>query len=156
LIVEQGLPLEERRAQSASRLEGYGGAGLYLGGRLYLGPTTIPVLPPVTPPPQMRPILEGEAYLARMAEVNAFFTDPGIAAHVRPAPEGALAEAVAQAAGVGLAYLTSFPARQPTVDERFAALARLETLLREAGARFAFATHVGAVRRAGEEFFAEV
>jgi uncharacterized FAD-dependent dehydrogenase len=140
LIVEQGLPLAERRTQTASRLQGYGGAGLYLGGRLFLGPTTIPVLPPVAPPAELRPMLEGEAYRARAEAVNALFTDLGIAAPVRPAPEGALVEDVARAAAVGLEYLTSFPSRQPTVDERFAVLARIERTLTAGGVRFAFAT----------------
>lgn len=140
VLVEQGLPLAERRAQSASRLQGYGGAGLYLGGRLYLGPTTIPVLPPVTPPPTMTPMLAGEAYAAYAAQINARFTQLGINAPVRRAPDGALAADVARAATVGLEYLTSFPSRQPTLDERFGVLADLETTLRDQGARFAFST----------------
>ncbi len=155
LIVEQGLPLEQRRAQTASRMEGYGGAGLYLGGRLYLGPTTIPVLPPVTPPQELRPILEGETYLARAAQVNALFTALGIAAPVRPSPEGALAEAVARAADAGLEYLTSFPSRQPTVEERFAVLAGLEAQLLSGGVRLAFSTRAETIRR-GEGFAVEL
>jgi len=160
LIVEKGLPLEQRRAQTASRMEGYGGAGLYLGGRLYLGPTTIPVLPPVTPPQQMRPVLEGEAYLARAAKVNALFSALGIAAPVRPEPEGALAEAVARAADSGLEYLTSFPSRQPTVEERFAVLGGLEAQLLSGGVRFAFSTRAEIIRaetiREGEGFTVEL
>lgn len=148
LIVEQGLPLAERRAQSASRLQGYGGAGLYLGGRLYLGPATIPLLPPVTPPPEVRPILEGDAYLERSAAVNALFTELGTAAPVRPAPEGTLAADVERAAAVGLEYLTSFPSRQPTVDERFAVLAAIEAALIAGGVRFAFETRAERVARA--------
>ncbi|HEX6817444.1 MAG TPA: NAD(P)-binding protein [Ktedonobacterales bacterium] len=156
LLVEQGLSLAGRRRQSASRLQGYGGAGLYLGGRLYLGPTTIPVLPPVTPPPSMTPQLSGEAYATRAAEVNALFTELGIEAPIRPAPEGALAAEVARAAEVGLEYLTSFPSRQPTLDERFSVLAGLETTLRDRGARFAFTTSATRIQYANSGFHVEL
>src|SRR5262245_18318261 len=91
LLVDKGLPLEERRAQTASRLEGFGEAGLYLGGRRVLGLTTIPLRLPVMPPAAMRPILECDAYLARSAEVNALFSELGITVPTSPAPEGALA-----------------------------------------------------------------
>src|SRR5260370_15950949 len=103
----------------------------------------------------MRPILEGEAYLARAAEVNALFSALGIAAPVRPTPEGALAEAVARAADASLEYLTSFPSRQPTVEERFAVLAGLEAQLLAGGARFAFSTRAETIRR-GEEYTVEL
>src|SRR5260370_27176200 len=103
----------------------------------------------------MRPILEGEAYLARAAEVNTLFSALGIAAPVRPTPEGALAEAVARAADAGVVYLTSFPSRQPTVEERFAVLAGLEAQLLSGGARFAFSTRAEAIHR-GEEYTVEL
>jgi uncharacterized FAD-dependent dehydrogenase len=154
LIVEKGLPLDARRAQTASRLEGFGGAGLYLGGRLFLGPTTLPVLPPVTPPPALRPLLAGEAYLARSAQVNALFTELGISAPVRPAPDGPLAEAVSRAEDAGLEYLTSFPSRQPTVEERFLVLTRLEAILRGGGAHFAFSTCAEGIWREDAKGFA--
>jgi uncharacterized FAD-dependent dehydrogenase len=156
LIVDKGLTLDERREQTASRLEGFGGAGLYLGGRLFVGPTTIPVLPPVMPPASMRPVLQGDDYLARAAEVNQFFTELGITAPVRATPEGALAESIARAAGAGLDYLTSYPSRVPTVEERFAVLARIEEMLRADGARFAFTTQAETIERTADGFLAQV
>jgi monoamine oxidase len=51
LLVEAGPPLPERLGLPMGNMSGLGGAGLYLGGRLFLGPATVPVLPPVSAPP---------------------------------------------------------------------------------------------------------
>ena len=48
MLVDAGLPLAERRAQPTLPMGGEGGAGLYLGGRLYLGAASLPVMPPVS------------------------------------------------------------------------------------------------------------
>ncbi|MGZ6363194.1 MAG: lycopene cyclase family protein, partial [Ktedonobacterales bacterium] len=99
LLVDAGPPLAERRARGGSELEGYGGAGLYIGGRLYLGTFSIPVMPPGTPPREMHAVLEGEAYARRAQVVDEFFKRLGAESEVIATPPERLAEAVEQAAG---------------------------------------------------------
>lgn len=153
LLVDAGPPLDERRARGGSELEGYGGAGLYIGGRLYLGTFSIPVMPPGAPPREMRAVLEGEAYARRARVVDEFFKRLGAESEVIAAPPERLAEAVEQAAAVGIEYITSYPARPLGVEERFGILAHLRAFLEEAGARFAFGSRVREIARDGRAGF---
>lgn len=148
LLVDAGPPLAERRARGGSELEGYGGAGLYIGGRLYLGTFSIPVMPPGTPPREMHAVLEGEAYARRAQVVDTFFKRLGAESEVIATPPEHLAEAVEQAAEVGIEYITSYPARPLGMEERFGILAHLRGFLEEAGARFAFGRRVREIVRA--------
>ena len=77
ILVDAGLPLAERRAQPSPPMGGEGGAGLYLGGRLYLGAASLPVMPPVSVPAAMRPVIEGEEYVRRAQEVDALLRELG-------------------------------------------------------------------------------
>src|SRR5690349_230246 len=70
LLVDAGLALGARQRAGVSQMVGYGGAGLYLGGRLYVGPTTIPVFPPLTLPAGVAVVLQKSAYTDRMARIN--------------------------------------------------------------------------------------
>lgn len=155
LVMESGPALAARLEAPPGGMEGYGGAGLYLGGRLYLGPATLPVLPPVSAPPEMRPILEGAAYEERARVVDALFARLGARAAVRPAPDTPLAQAVARAAEAGIEYITSYPSRPLAVAERHTVLATLHAELRAAGAHFAFHCRVAAITRAGDDFLIE-
>src|SRR5579862_986145 len=110
-LVDAGLSLDERLRQGTPTSEGYGGAGLYLGGSLYFGTTTLPVMPPVSAPTEMRPVVEGEAFERRARVVDALFTELGATAPWRPAPAESLAQAIAQARAVGIDYVTNYPAR---------------------------------------------
>ena len=152
LLADAGLPLAERRARAGSELEGYGGAGLYIGGRLYLGTFSIPVMPPGTPPREMQPVVEGEAYARRAQVVDELFKRLGAESAVIAEPPAPLAEAVEQAAAVGIEYITSYPARPLGMDERFGILAHLRAFLEDGGARFAFGSRVRGVTRDGGAF----
>ncbi len=152
LLVEPGPTLLERQRQTASGMAGLGGAGLYLGGRLYLGPATIPVLPPVTAPPELRPVLEGDAYLERAHAVDALLLRLGAHAEVRTAPDPRLADAAARAAAEGIEYILNYPARLLSAGERHQVLAALHAELERLGARFAFGWRVAAVAREGAGF----
>ncbi|HEX6121923.1 MAG TPA: NAD(P)-binding protein, partial [Ktedonobacterales bacterium] len=147
LLVEAGPALSERLGQPMGGMSGLGGAGLYLGGRLYLGPTTVPVLPPVSAPPELRPVLADEAYLARARAVEALLLRLGARAEVREAPDPRLAAAAAQARDCGLEYVLSYPARLLSAEERRAARAALQAELEAHGARFAFGWRMRAARR---------
>lgn len=147
LLVDAGPPLAERRARGSSELEGYGGAGLYIGGRLYLGTFSIPVMPPGTPPREMHAVLEGEAYARRAQVVDEFFKRLGAESEVIAMPPERLAQAVEQAAAVGIEYITSYPARPLGMEERFGILAHLRAFLEEAGAQFAFGSRVREIVR---------
>ena len=92
LIVDAGRSLATRQQLPPTDLGGAGGAGIYLGGRLYLGPATIPVLPPVTAPAGLRPILQGDAYLARAHELDAILSSYGVTADVREEPSAQRSE----------------------------------------------------------------
>lgn len=140
LIVDAGLPLDDRRRQTVSQMGGYGGAGLYLGGRLYLGPATIPVAPPGQPPRGFQTVLEGEPYAERAERVNALLTACGASAPLRASPDTPVREAIDAAADAGLDYVTSYPARFLGVDERRAVLGELMHRLERMGAAFVFTT----------------
>jgi uncharacterized FAD-dependent dehydrogenase len=150
LLVEAGPSLAER--QAAGGMVGLGGAGLYLGGRLYLGPATIPMHPPVSGPPELRTILAGEAYLERAQAVDSLLLRLGARAEVRPEPDPRLAEAAVHAAEEGIEYILSYPSRPLAVDERRAVLAALHTELEQMGARFAFGWRVVSAKQARQGF----
>jgi hypothetical protein len=156
VIVDAGLSLRERPESTQSQMVGFGGAGLYLGGRLYLGPATIPVPPAVSAPPEFRAVLEGAEYAEQAGVVDTLFSELGAKAQVRPAPEGALAEAVEAARLTGLEYVTSYPARIMEREERLAVMRRLRERLEAWGAFFAFGTRVEQVTRANEGFAARL
>jgi hypothetical protein len=156
VIVDAGLSLRERPEATQSQMVGFGGAGLYLGGRLYLGPATIPVSPAVSAPPAFRAVLEGAEYGEQAGVVDTLFSELGATAQVRPAPEGALAQAVEAARLAGLEYVTSYPARIMERDERLAVMRRLRERLEAWGAFFAFGTRVEQVTRANEVFAARL
>jgi uncharacterized FAD-dependent dehydrogenase len=147
LIVDAGLALDARQREAASQMGGYGGAGLYLGGRLYLGPATVPVAPPGKAPEGFRFVLRDAPYQALAAEVDALLSDCGARSPVRAAPEGALSDAVARAEAVGLEYVMSYPARLLTAGERELVLRALLHRLQQAGVAFAFSTRIAAVER---------
>ena len=154
LIVDAGLSLKERPEATQSQMVGFGGAGLYLGGRLYLGPATIPVPPPGGVDPAETPVLDGAAYLERAHAIDDMFTSLGATASVRLAPEGALAESVRAAQDAGLDYVTSYPARVIEREERLMVMRNLRERLESAGASFAFATRVERIARSSGEFIA--
>lgn len=156
VIVDAGLSLKERPEATQSQMVGFGGAGLYLGGRLYLGPSTIPAMQPVSAAPGQRPILDGEAYMEHARAVDNLFTEMGATASVRPAPEGALAQAVNAARDAGLEYVTSYPARIIERVERLEVMRRLRERLEAGGVVFAFGMRVEAVSRASEGFQATI
>ena len=152
LLVDAGPPLDERRERGGASLEGYGGAGLFIGGRLYLGSFSIPVMPPGIPPAEMRPVLAGEAYEAQASAVDAFFDQLGAHSQVIATPPEQLAQNVARAAAVGIEYITSYPARPLGIEERYGILAHLRAFLEDGGAHFALGRRVAAMTRAGETF----
>lgn len=147
LIVDSGLPLSVRRGQATSTMGGYGGAGLYLGGRLYLGPATLPVAPPGRPPRSFHIVLDGARYSERARKVNALLTACGASAPVRPAPDPSLRAAIATANRAGLDYITSYPARLLGVEERRDTLASLGQRLERMGVAFLFNTRATPVAR---------
>src|SRR5262249_15636236 len=71
LVADAGFGPSERGQLAGPQMTGYGGAGLYLGGRLYLGPAMIPVMPPGSAHAELRIVLEGPAYAERAAAVDA-------------------------------------------------------------------------------------
>ncbi|MGH2485807.1 MAG: hypothetical protein ACRDHE_07345, partial [Ktedonobacterales bacterium] len=150
------LSLRERPEATQSQMVGFGGAGLYLGGRLYLGAATIPVPPVVSASPDFRAILEGAEYSEQAGVVDALFSELGATAHVRAAPEGALADAVEAARDVGLEYVTSYPARIMERDERLAVMRRLRERLEAWGAVFAFGTRVERIKQTDDGFSARL
>src|SRR5262249_21370863 len=152
LLVDAGRSLDERQSYTTAELGGSGGAGIYLGGRLYLGPASIPVLPPASAPKEMVPVLEGEAYLARAREVDRIFQAFGATAEGRSEPSERLAQAAQEARAVGLEYIISYPARLLAVEERRAVLRRLLADLNRRGAVLAFGTQVATVERTDAGF----
>ncbi len=151
-LIEAGLPLEERLRQATPTSEGYGGAGLFLGGSLYFGTTTLPVMPPVSAPPEVRPVVAGDAFERQARRVDALFTELGATAPWRPAPAEPLANAIEQARLAGIDYITNYPARRLTADERQGALRRLYTLLTEHGARQLMGAQVTQIVNAGNGY----
>lgn len=150
-VVDAGLPLDDRQRAGPS-LGGSGGAGLYLGGRLYVGPAAIPPDSPVSTAPGARPILSGAAYAELAHQVDALFTRLGATAAVRALPDERLRELIARAQAEGLEYVTSYPARFLAADERRRVLEGLFAELRRAGARFTYGAHVADIRRADDGF----
>lgn len=151
LLVDAGPPLERRGAQSATT-GGYGGAGLYLGGRLYFGATSLPVMPPVTTPAWLRPALSGDAFVRRATEVDELLRALGAQAEWQPRPPEPLERAIEQASAAGLDYITSYPSRRLSQQDKFVALGALRERLLAAGARFLFDAHVEAAEREGDGF----
>ncbi len=147
LIVDAGADLTTRSRASGNQMFGYGGAGLYLGGRLYLGSSTIPLMPPLTAPPNLRQVLVGDAYDERAEEVNALFTRLGATAEVRERPAGSLADAIAMARSAGLDYITSYPARLLSAPERREVLKSLLASLSSEGVRLVSGATVETVLR---------
>src|SRR5487761_2202994 len=149
LLIDAGLPLERRRKQATSPTGGYGGAGLFLGGRLYLGAATLPVTAPVTAPVELRPVISGEAYLRRANEVDGLLQDLGAQAKWQPQPPEPLAQAIARAALVGIEYVTSYPSRLLSLEDKQVALGALRARLETQGARFLMQAEVAEVAREG-------
>jgi uncharacterized FAD-dependent dehydrogenase len=152
LLVDAGRSLEARRHHATAELGGAGGAGIYLGGRFYLGPATIPILPPVSTPEGMTPILEGLAYLERAYQVDAVFRAYGASGELREGPSEPLAAAVEAARSVGLEYIVSYPARILPAEERRAVLGRLLADLERRGVTLAFGTQVARAERKRDRF----
>ncbi|HEX6798753.1 MAG TPA: FAD-binding protein [Ktedonobacterales bacterium] len=147
LVVDAGRPMAERERYGSGDWGGFGGAGLFLGGRVYIGPATIPVLPPTTLPAGAAPILDGAAYEARAREVNALLDALGATAPLRERPDERILAAIAQAEAAGLEYVTSYPARFLSIDERLGVLRGLRGRLANAGVTFRFGARVTAIRR---------
>ncbi len=152
LIVDAGRSLAARQQLPPIDLGGAGGAGMYLGGRLYLGPATIPILPPVTVPAALRPILTGDEYLARAQEVDAILHSYGVVAELREEPSERLAAAVVDAQRIGLEYTISYPSRVVPAEDRHIALAKVLDDLAHRGASQVFRTAVTSVQRDGATF----
>lgn len=152
LVIDSGLPMEQRRAQGATSMGGYGGAGLYLGGRLYLGAASLPVMPPVSAPPRLRPVISGDAYIERANEVDQLLHALGAQAEWQPLPPEPLAQAIQRAEAAGLEYITSYPSRRLSQDDKFVTLGALRDRLEAGGARFLFQARVVGVARAGADF----
>lgn len=155
-LVNAGPSLEERRAASPTA-SGEGGAGLYLGGRLYLGAASLPVMPPVSAPAGLRPVISGAAYVARAMTVDALLRDLGARAEWQPEPPEELARAIHAAAEAGLDYVTSYPSRRLSPDDRLAALTGLRERLRAGGATYRLAARVRSISQgAGGGFVVEM
>ncbi|HEU0027018.1 MAG TPA: hypothetical protein VFQ25_07875 [Ktedonobacterales bacterium] len=152
ILVDAGLPLAERRAQPTPPMGGEGGAGLYLGGRLYLGAASLPVMPPVSVPPAMCPVIEGDAYVRRAQEVDALLRDLGARAEWVAEPPEPLARAIQQAREAGIEYITSYPSRRLSPDDKTTVLAGLRQWLTTQGARFIFGARVTVATRADGGF----
>lgn len=152
LVVDAGQPLDERVRLATSEMGGSGGAGLYLGGRLYLGPASIPVPPPGSAPTGFHTVLEDADYAVRAREVNALLDEHGATAPLRAAPDPAMLAAIASAESIGLEYVTSYPARLLTAAERRGTLRRLMRRLEARGVAFFFNTRALLGGRAGAEF----
>lgn len=142
LIADAGLPLDERERLATSQMGGSGGAGLYLGGRLYLGPASIPVPPPATPPASFHTVLEGAAYERHARAVNTLLDEYGAHAPLRAAPDAPILAAIAAAESANLEYVTSYPARFLSPEERRGALRCLMQSLQARGVVFLFTMRV--------------
>ena len=156
LVVDAGRPMAERERYGSGEWGGFGGAGLFLGGRVYIGPATIPVLPPTTLPEGAAPILSGVAYEDRAREVNALLDELGATAPLRERPDEHILAAIAQAETAGLEYVTSYPARFLSIDERQGVLRGLRARLEGAGARFHFGARVSAIEGDAEGYHVRV
>ncbi|HET9109798.1 MAG TPA: FAD-dependent oxidoreductase [Ktedonobacterales bacterium] len=152
LVVDAGLPLEQRLAQATPPMGGYGGAGLYLGGRLYLGAASLPVMPPVTSPDELRPVISGDAYVRRANEVDALLHELGAQAEWQQRPPEPLEQAIAHARVAGLDYITSYPSRRLSPEDKRVSLAALRQRLEASGAQFLFQAQVSEITRLEDDF----
>lgn len=150
-FVDRGHAPGGRRATPSS-YEGFGGAGLYLGGRLYLGPATIPVPLLVSTPQDEHRLLTGESYAERREEVVALLDHLGARAPVRAEPPAQLAEAVRAAATAGLDYVTSYPTRVLPREERDEVLAHLRARIEGRGGVIRLGTWAVRVERVADGF----
>lgn len=152
LIMDAGLALDDRQRYGTGEWGGYGGAGLFLGGRLYLAPTGLPVLPPTSLPEGLHQVVAGAAYEQRAYAVSDLFSSLGAQAPIRPRPDERLATAIAQARAVGVDYVTTYPARFLSIEERQAVLRNLLAALERQGATFAFRTQATTVAREDDDY----
>jgi uncharacterized FAD-dependent dehydrogenase len=152
LVIDAGLPLERRLAQASAPMGGYGGAGLYLGGRLYLGAASLPVMPPVSASSSLRPVISGDAFVRRANEVDALLHELGAQAEWQRRPPEALEQAIEQAQAAGLEYITSYPSRRLSPEDKRVVMTALRERLESLGARFLFEAQVTDVARDGEAF----
>lgn len=152
LLVDAGLPMEQRRTQPTLQMGGYGGAGLYLGGRLYFGAASLPVASPVSAPERMRAVVSGDAFVRRATEVDALLHALGARAEWQQRPPEPLEQAIQQAAAVGLEYVTSYPSRRLSPEDKSAVLDALRHRLESRGAQFQFQTDVLEAQREGDLF----
>lgn len=152
LLIDAGLPLDERRAQPTPPMGGYGGAGLFLGGRLYLGEASVPVGSPVTSPPELRPVIQGDAYVRRANEVDQLFDALGAHAEWQPRPPEPLEQAISQAQAAGLDYIVSYPSRRLGPDDKVTVLSTLREHLEARGARFLFQAQVSDITQVNDRF----
>lgn len=152
LLVDAGLPMEQRRAQAALQMGGYGGAGLYLGGRLYFGATSLPVASPVSAPERMRAVIRGDAFVRRATEVDHLLHTLGARAEWQQRPPEPLEQAIQQAAAVGLEYVTSYPSRRLSPEDKSETLSALRHRLESRGAQFLFQTEALEAQREGNLF----
>lgn len=152
LVIDAGLPLERRLAQVSAPMGGYGGAGFFLGGRLYLGAASLPVMAPVSAPASLRPVISGDAYVRRANEVDALLHELGAQAKWQQRPPEALEQAIARAEAAGLEYITSYPSRRLSPDDKRVVLAALRERLEALGVRFLFEAQVTDVKRDGDVF----
>jgi uncharacterized FAD-dependent dehydrogenase len=156
LVVDAGREMAARERYGSGDWGGFGGAGLFLGGRVYIGPATIPVLPPTSLPADAAPILSGAAYEARAREINALLDALGATAPLRERPDERILAAIAQAEAAGLEYVTSYPARFLSIDERLGVLRGLRQRLADAGVRFRFGARVTAIERGTEGYLVRI
>jgi uncharacterized FAD-dependent dehydrogenase len=152
LIVDAGPALDARNRYGTGEWGGYGGAGLFLGGRVYLGAATIPVLPPLSLPAGAHVVLEGKAYAERTREVNALLDRLGAHAPLRDTPNEGVTQAMERAAEAGLEYVTSYPARFLSIEERMGVLRALHDELGAAGVGFRFGAPMTAIARTVEGY----
>ncbi len=152
LLVDVGLPMEQRRAQATPQMGGYGGAGLYLGGRLYFGSASLPVASPVSAPERMRTVISGDAFVRRATEVDQLLHELGARAEWQQRPPEPLEQAIQQAAAVGLEYVTSYPSRRLSPEDKSEVLESLRHRLESRGAQFLFQTEVIEAQRDGDTF----
>lgn len=152
LLVDVGLPMEQRRVHTSLQMGGYGGAGLYLGGRLYFGAASLPVVPPVSAPERMRAVISGDAFVRRATEVDQLLHELGARAEWQQRPPESLEQAIQQAAAAGLEYVTSYPSRRLSPEDKAEVLQSLRHRLESRGAQFLFRTEVTEAQRDGDTF----
>ncbi|HEX8981467.1 MAG TPA: FAD-dependent oxidoreductase [Ktedonobacterales bacterium] len=152
MLVDAGLPMEQRRAQTTLQMGGYGGAGLYLGGRLYFGSASLPVASPVSMPERMRAVISGDAFVRRATEVDQLLHELGARAEWQQRPPEPLEQEIQQAAAVGLEYVTSYPSRRLSPEDKSEVLGSLRKRLESRGAQFLFQTEALEALHDGDTF----